>query len=588
MRVWTVGYGGLDIRTGPARGGSAEVVCVGSCLATSKELAEARDAAERGHWEYTARLPGSFVALVRHGATAWVFGDRAGVHPVYWVADGGLVWWSTSAMALAALHGKRPDHGRLLAVLTTRGVDHLGSKSLFSGIHRVPPGSALVLSPGWPARTVPVPGRTEAVALAEAAPVLREVLTTAVTRRAASAVSLSADLSGGLDSSTLASLAAARGSLLGITYTDRHMAESDDPIYAARVAVELPHLIHRIVHGGDQQVRHFDRLDNLDALPITDSPSLSLGLLGVKAATLAPAVAAGSQLHLTGRGGDDVLDAMAPVLIDQYLAGHRAAAVGRAWFFARSRRTSPHRVLARAARTCSEPYPKALAGLAALLGGTAALAPPRRRPPSDLLAWCFPLASAAWLTPAGRLATASVVAEQAEVAASSERPGRLHERISLERMGEEHATYDQISRRLWSLPVHAPFLDNAVVDVCHAVPGWQRSVPGDYKPLGRAAFAGVVPATLLQRRTKTHHTGGVHDGLRYNLPVLQQILTGSQLAQAGLIDSDQAVAELNSGARGEPAFLYAVHLLVVIELWLRTLRISREQWWELAPVKEAA
>lgn len=196
LRMWTVGHAGLDIRTGPALGGSAEVVCVGSCLAASKELSEARDAAERGQWEHTARLAGSFVALVRHGTTVWVFGDRAGVHPVYWVADGELVWWSTSATALAALHGRTPDCGRLLAALTVRGVDHLGSGSLFSGVHRVPPGSALVLSPGRPPRTVPVPGRREALALADAAPMLREALTTAVTRRAASAASLSSDLSG--------------------------------------------------------------------------------------------------------------------------------------------------------------------------------------------------------------------------------------------------------------------------------------------------------------------------------------------------------------------------------------------------------
>ncbi|MFE2850370.1 asparagine synthase-related protein [Streptomyces lavendulae] len=588
MRVWTVGHRGLDIRTSPALGGSAEVVCTGSCLATSKEMTEARNAAERGHWEHAARLAGSFVALVRHGTTAFVFGDRAGVHQVYWVADGELVWWSTSATALAALHDRRPDYPRLLAALTVRGVDHLGSSSLFPGIRRVPPGSALFLAPGRPPRTVPVPGGPETLSLVDAAPMLRETLTTAVRRRAASAANLSSDLSGGVDSSTLAALAAASGSLLGITYTDRHMAESDDPAYAALIAAELPHLRHRVVHGTEQKVGHFDQLDDLDALPFTDSPSLSMGLLSVKAAQLAPAVATGSQLHLTGRGGDDVLDATASMLLDQYMAGHRRAAVGRAWTFARSRRTSPHQVLARAARTYAEPYPRALARLAALMGGNAQLARPHPRPPSDLMAWCLPLASATWLTPAGRRDTAAVVGEQAAVAASSERPGRLHERISLERMAEEHATYDQISRQLFNLPVHAPFLDTAVVDIGHAVPGWERSVPGDYKPLARAAFNGSVPAVLLQRRTKTPHTGSVHSGLRTNLPALQRIITGSRLAEAGLIDSGQAVAELESAARGEAAFLWGVHQLVVTELWLSTLCLDLRHWWEPTQVREAA
>ncbi|MER7514006.1 asparagine synthase-related protein [Streptomyces lavendulae] len=587
-QVWTVGYGGLDIRIGPALGGSADVICVGSCLATTREVTEARDAAERGQWDRTARLAGSFVAVVRHGATVRVFGDRAGTHPVYWVLDGELVWWSTSATALAALHGRTPEYGRLLTALTVRGVDHLGDSSLFQGVHRVPPGSALELAPGLPPRTVPVPGRRGELTVADAAPLLREALTTAVARRALSAIRLSADLSGGVDSSSLTALAAARGPVLGITYTDPHMADSDDPLFAARVAAELPHLTHHVVHGGQQQVRHFDHLGDPEALPVTDSPSLSLGVLGLKAAHLAPAVSAGSRLHLTGRGGDDVLDGMAPMVIDQYRAGHRRAAAGRAWAFARSRRTAPHRVLIRAARTAAEPYPTAVAALADLMGGTSALAPSRRRAPEDLLAWCSPLASAAWLTPAGRTSTASVLAGQAAVAASSERPGLLRERISLERMGEEHATYDQISRQMWALPIHAPFLDNTVVDVCHAVPGWERSMAGDYKPLARAALTGAVPDVLLLRRTKTHHTGGVHDGLRFNLPVLQRIIAKSQLGGAGLIDATRASAELESGARGEPAFLYAVHLLVVTELWLSTLHLERGKWWELAPVKEAA
>ncbi|MGW4505820.1 asparagine synthase-related protein [Streptomyces sp. NPDC004436] len=587
-RVWTVGHGDLEVRTAPARGGSAEVVCLGSCLATSKELLEARDAAERGRWEHTARLAGSFVALVRKGTTWRIFGDRAGVQAVYWLADEQRTWWSTSATALAALHGHAPDLGRLLTTLTVRGVDHLGSSSLFFGIRRVPPGSALALAPGQPPRVIAVPGRRETLPLTEAAPLVCEAVVTAVARRAAGTTRLSCDLSGGVDSSSLAAIAAARGAVLGITYTDGHMADSDDPAYARHVASELPHMRHHIVNGAEQRVHQFDRLSDLDALPTTDSPTLSLGVLGLKAAHLTPAIAADSHLHITGRGGDNVLDAPSATLLDQYRAGHRRAAAGRAVAFARSRRTSPRQVLARAARTYTESYPTALARLAVQLRSSAPLAPPRRIPPADQLAWCQPLPSAAWLTATGRTAAAAVVENHAHFSDSDEQPGRLHERISLERMGEEHATYDQISRQLWKLPIHAPFLDPAVVDLCHAVPGWERSVPGDYKPLARAAFASRVPAVVVQRRTKTSHTGGAHDGMRSNLPVLQRIIKGSQLAGAGLIDFGPALAELTSSARGEAAFLWAVHQLVVTELWLATLRSEREQWWEPAPVKEAA
>ncbi|MET9776261.1 asparagine synthase-related protein [Streptomyces sp. NPDC006367] len=79
-------------------------------------------------------------------------------------------------------------------------------------------------------------------------------------------------------------------------------------------------------------------------------------------------------------------------------------------------------------------------------------------------------------------------------------------------MGDGHATYDALVRHLWGVPVHAPFLDTTVIDACHAIPGWQRTRPGDFKPLARAAFTGSVPAFLLNRRTKTAFTSSVYAG----------------------------------------------------------------------------
>ena len=71
----------------------------------------------------------------------------------------------------------------------------------------------------------------------------------------------------------------------------------------------------------------------------------------------------------------------------------------------------------------------------------------------------------------GRDAVAGLVAERAAHADPGATPGQIHERLALEMMGDGHATFDQIARRQWGVPVHAPFLDTAVVDVCHAVPG---------------------------------------------------------------------------------------------------------------------
>ncbi|MFD8978710.1 asparagine synthase-related protein [Streptomyces sp. NPDC059564] len=583
-RIWTVGHHGADIRSGPALGGSAEVLTAGCCLGTQRELNEARDSAERGRWAHATQLPGSYLAVVRSGSTVRVAGDRAGTIAVHWVVDGDEVLWSTSALVLAAYTGGCIDEVRLLAALCLRGVDHLGPHSYFEGVHRVRPGHALVLEPGAQPRTEHVPRGDDRLTFVEGAEALAEQLSTAVVRRTTLNRSISSDLSGGMDSGTITSLAAAHRPLLAITYTDDHMSEEDDGIYARRVAADFPTTItHAQVNGVTELVQHFDQLDDLSMLPVTDSPSLTLGLLGIKRAHLAPALGYGSGTHLTGRGGDDVLSAVPAMSIDLYRSGRRREALRRLAAFARERRCSVHSVVTAARRTERTTYEQALASLSNHIKGAA---PEPQPAPAGSLAWCGTLPSAAWLTGDGGTALALLLAGQAVTSGPEPLPGGLHERLYLERMGEEHGTYDQISRQLWGLPIHAPYLDNAVVDVCHAVPGWERSVPGDFKPLARAALTGTAPAYLLERRTKTSQTGSVYAGLRANATALQHILASSHLAETGLIDAQLARRTLKDAVRGAQAPLGALHALVAAELWLSTTPTSREQWWEQAPIAQ--
>lgn len=404
-----------------------------------------------------------------------------------------------------------------------------------------------------------------------------------IARRVEASTRVSCDLSGGIDSGTITSLAAARSPLLAITYTDDHMAGQDDAVYAERLAADRTSITHAWVRG--DHVGHFDALREPATLPFTDTPSLTLGLLAIKAAQLAPATAYGARLHLTGRGGDDVLDAVPAMLIDQYRAGHRTAAVHRTLTLARARRGSATAFLRRAARTHTTTHPQALLRLADTLAASTSGQDPAPTPASAL-AWCGTTAAARWLTPAGRTAVAELVADRAGGADPHAGPGRVHERLALELMGDGHATYDAIARQLWGIAIHAPLLDTPVVDACHAIPGWQRSVPGDFKLLARAAFSGDVPGFLLHRQTKTAFTASVYAGLRSNAPVLHRIVARSHLAQAGLLDPTRAAADLDRAARGEPAPLAGLHALVTTELWLTTLPAPRDTWWEPTPTLE--
>ncbi|MGW5098210.1 asparagine synthase-related protein [Streptomyces nodosus] len=580
--IWTTGFEPGEVRRCSGRSGQAEVLAIGCCLATRQELSAARADADRGAWAAAMRLPGSCLTVIRDRTGLRIAGDRAGTVTVYWIPTGEGVLWATAAAALAAFAQAEPDPAVLLSAFMVRGVDVLAADSHFHTVRRVPPGHVLVLAPGRPPRTEAVPVPAAERSFEDGAIAVRETITAAVGRRAADSGRISSDLSGGVDSGTVTSLAAARGPLLAVTYTDTRMGEQDDMRYAERIAHDHPQITHTQIHGTRAGVQHFDGLEDPAALPFTDTPSYTLGLLAIKAAQLAPATAYGSRAHLTGRGGDDVLDAVPTVVIDQYRAGHRLDALRRTAGFARTRRAALWPVLGQAARTQRTSYPRALTVLADAIG-TGSEDAAQRGPgtsAAQMLTWCGSGAATTWLTRTGRAAVADLVTARARISRPDTTPGALHERLALELMGDGHATFDQISRHQWGLPVHAPLLDNLVVDACHAIPGYVRTKPGDFKPLARAAFTGHVPDYLLHRRTKTAFTSSLYAGLRANAPALRRILDRSLLAQAGLLDGAKALASLDSAARGEPAPLAALHGLVVTELWLATLPTARTTWWE--------
>ncbi|MFI1225994.1 MULTISPECIES: asparagine synthase-related protein [Streptomyces] len=581
-RIWTTGFEPGEVRRGAGHRGQAELLAIGCCLATREEFSAARAAAERGAWTAAMRLPGSCLTVVCDRTGLRIAGDRAGTVTVYWIPVPEGVLWATAAAPLAAFAEAEPDPAVLLSAFMVRGVDVLATDSHFRAVRRVPPGHSLVLAPGRQPRTEAVPALTAETSFEEGTTAVRETITAAVGRRATGSGPISSDLSGGVDSGTVTSLAAARGPLLAVTYTDARMGGQDDIRYAERIAHDHPQITHATIDGTRAGVQHFDGLLDPARLPFTDTPSFTLGLLAIKAAQLAPATARGSRAHLTGRGGDDVLDAVPTTVIDQYRAGHREQALRRTVAFARTRRAALWPVLGQAARTQRTLYPQALAALAdAITAGPGHIAPPHAGTPAgQMLTWCGRGAATAWLTSTGRTVVGDLVAARAHNARPDIAPGALHERLALELMGDGHATFDQISRQQWGLPVHAPLLDNLVVDACHAIPGYARTQPGDFKPLARAAFTGHVPDYLLHRRTKTAFTSSLFAGLRTNAPSLRRIIARSLLAQAGLLDTSRALASLNSAVRGEPAPLAGLHALIVTELWLSTLPTARTTWWE--------
>ncbi|MEU5431005.1 albusnodin/ikarugamycin family macrolactam cyclase [Streptomyces olivoreticuli] len=577
-RIWAAGHGPGEVRAVCAPDGTG-LMAVGCCLASDRELEDARAAVGRGDWGSATRLPGSYLTVVSGRDGVRVAGDRAGVVTVYWLPFDGQVLWATAAMPLAAAVGARADLGLLLGSFMLSGVDVLAGHSLFHGVRRVPPGFALLLPSQGPPQVVPARATAAPLSFADGAVRLRAALHTAVGRRATAAGSLSSDLSGGMDSSSITCLAAAHRPLLAVTYTDAHLAGDDDGRYARRIAAAVGGITHRVVNGSNT-TGHFAGLEDPSMLPRTDTPSFTLGLLAVKDAQFAPVTLHGSDVHLTGRGGDDVLDAVRSHPVDLYRGGERIEALRRAAAYARVKRSSVHRMWGELLRAAATDYPQALASLAASLAWPAGSTGPYRMAPWEAMRWCSATASLPWLTRGGRHALSVLVETRAAQADPRVSPAMVHERLGLELMADGHSTFDAIARARWGVPLHAPFLDTPVVDAALAIPAADRVQPGTYKPLARTAFDGLVPDFLLRRTTKTTFSASVYAGIRTNAPVLRGIVGSSVLASAGLIDASRALDDLERAVQGLPAPLASLHALAVTELWLAGLDTAHHTWWE--------
>ncbi|BFO23101.1 hypothetical protein SHKM778_94890 (plasmid) [Streptomyces sp. KM77-8] len=306
--AWTAGWPTRRVRS--VSDGPVSLAVIGDCGADDDQLAARFPAVRAGRWRELTRWPGSYLAVARNGPTLAVLGDLAGQHPVYWRSHGGTVWWATSALALAALDGAPVDPTALAAHLALAQPDVLGQRSLMRCVNRVPGGHLLLADPTG-ARTVRFePAAYESVDLPVAAATVRAALGEAVAT-CLDGRPVSADLAG-LDSTTLACLAAQRGPVSAVTFADERLRDDDLP-YATRTAAAVPNLAHHAVPGTAHTV-YYDGLDDLSTLPLTDAPNAYAVTASIKRAVLDTVAAhhPAPGLHLTGSAGDAVLSAPPP------------------------------------------------------------------------------------------------------------------------------------------------------------------------------------------------------------------------------------------------------------------------------------
>lgn len=567
--VWLVGdvaRGAVGRATSPLRD-----VLIGPCSVTNDELDQMAWRGVPG--DVVTRWAGSYAVVERIAAGVTVWTDLASAVPIYTNhADGGL-YWATSARHLAEVTARRLDIARVSAeILAPSSTLLSGSRTYFEGVSLIPPGHQLTMSrQGSGLRRAWSPVASDA----DPAATLRRELDAAVRVRVADAVSPSADLSGGLDSTALTLLAAEvlspERSVAAFTVHGPTAVPVGDLAYALEAA-EHPGIRHHLL---TLEAGHLP-YGRLDDLPATDEPSPSAKAYARFAFQLdAMHGLVASDAHLTGDGGDSVLMTPLAWIGDLMRVGHLARAIAEATRYARARRTTPRAILERAASYAwTQPGDALITQAKIWRGGGVPM-----RAARAARVWIAPHDHLPWATADARVLAADV-ADEAATHRHQIAPGNAGRDLIAQAAADvgrtAHADAQLAAQH--GITLYNPYVDSRVIDACLSVPTLTLTRPSAYKPTLRNALADLYSPTLAARTTKGAFTSDYYQGLRANLPDLLD-LAGGHLAQLGLVDAGQLRATLQLTASGAPIPLYTLDSVLGIEAWLAAIASERPATW---------
>ncbi|GAA3042420.1 lasso peptide isopeptide bond-forming cyclase [Kitasatospora albolonga] len=537
--AWSVG---TPVRL--AKGADGRRLAVfGPCAATDAELIRLVHSTNPRALDAAATSWAGAYALVLddgHGIlTLWA--DPAGACPLYVARTDGERFWASSSLALASLLRAEPDAAWLAAHLADPTAWTPG-RSAWTGVEQVPPGHRWTATAGGAAALAPY-WRVPELNWANAVQRLRNDLADGVRIRVAEQ-DVSSDLSGGLDSSTLAAYAAQHGPVTGITYHPKGKEAGGDLDHARAVASAFPTIRHRLMALGREHLPFTD----LDTLTLTDEPAPSSVTIAQLRAEFGLLTSEDATVHLTGDGGDSLFMPPPVHMADLVQSGRllRLARDAQAW--ARLYRSSPWPVVAAAWNNPGQ------------LGGAAVPMP--------------------WLTHQTLDLADSVTAPYGDVLSLGHADSYLLREARY--VGRTAATENQLAAA-HGITMHNPFTDTRILESVLATPASERWSARRYKPLLADVVADLLPSSVVQRGAKGLFAVDHHHGLRANQGRVLDLVDG-HLADLGLIRPAALRSLLRNAVLGVDIPWGLIEPVLGTELWLRASGMAgQEIRWERTP-----
>jgi len=486
--------------------------------------------------EAFARLNGDFAFAIwdREIARLTLVRDRLGVKPLYYTVARGRFRFASEikSLLLDPAVRRKPNEGRLADFLARGLIDHT-SETLFDGIHQLSPGCLLTVSRlGVGGQRRWYAAHPAAIRPVDVAATVRELFVDAVRLRLRSDVPVGTALSGGMDSSSVMTVASMLNRAAGAEPPTSFSARSDDPtvdegVYIAEV----------VARTGGRNVDVFladgDVVESVDELLwFMDEPFHSPAVYG-HWRVLERARTEGMIVMLEGQAGDEVFcgyDHLLPAFVYTFLrSGRLRAAATTIGARVAIGRVGRRRAVIDAVKHLAPPFLRARRlplWLGDKVGPTCAVVPGR-----------------------------DVRSHQRHLLGVSPLPAFLH--------------HDDRNSMSVGVESRSPFFDHRLAEVALALRPADLLRNGALKSPLRDAMRGLVPDAIVDRRDKQGFSVDQASWVRGRLgDAIETTLADERTAARGYVrvpELHTLLAEVRAGGRGIDELWRAF----VTERWLR-------------------